>query len=817
MAANIALFSDSSYVDTVTNEEVEKIQASLTSIGGHNVSTFIGIGETNFSTALNGKHILLIPELEKGDLGSALSLSAENVISNFVVNGGGIIVNSDTGSNVTNFLNAVFGFSTVRGGATGTASLTGEEFGTAFAGGSSSLTDASGTYPLTTSSLPSGSTSIYETSTGTYVAILPYGSGKIIFLAYDWYSGTSSNNWETILENAILENNAPVITEGPSTTVNMSKNGSPTAFSQTLNATDANGDTLTWSINSPASNGTASVSGTGTSKSISYIPNTGYTGSDSFVVQVSDGSLIDTFTFNVTMTNDAPVANNGSFSTDEDTPISDIIPASDANGDSLTYSKVSDPSNGSVNIVSNVFTYIPNNNYSGSDSFTFKVNDGTSDSNTATITITVNAVNNAPVITEGTSITVSMSKNSSPTAFNKILNATDANGNTLTWSISSPAGNGTASASGTGTAKSISYIPTTGYTGSDSFVVQVSDGSLMDTITINVTITNNVPVASNGSFSTNENTPISDILPASDVNGESLTYTKVSDPSNGSVSFVSNVFHYTPNNNYSGTDSFTYKVNDGTTDSSVGTINITVTQINNAPVITEGTSTSVTLSKNGLPSAFSLTLNATDANGDILTWSISSPASNGIASVSGTGTSKSINYNPNTSYTGSDSFIVQVSDGYLIDTITVNVTINNTVPVANNDSFTATEDSSFSDLLPASDTNGDILTATKLTDPSKGTVSVNTSTGVFFYTPNANANGTDSFTYKVYDGTSYSSTATITINITAVNDPPFFTSPPIIFVNEDNTYTYSIYVSDIDTNTTITAPTKPAWLTLNSA
>ena len=98
-------------------------------------------------------------------------------------------------------------------------------------------------------------------------------------------------------------------------------------------------------------------------------------------------------------------------------------------------------------------------------------------------------VNTPPTITEGDSVNVTMSKNGSPIPFSLTLNATDPNaGQTLTWSISSVAGHGTATASGTGTSKSIGYTPTTNYVGGDSFIVQVSDGSGTDTITVNVTV-----------------------------------------------------------------------------------------------------------------------------------------------------------------------------------------------------------------------------------------------------------------------------------------------------------------------------------------
>jgi hypothetical protein len=99
---------------------------------------------------------------------------------------------------------------------------------------------------------------------------------------------------------------------------------------------------------------------------------------------------------------------------------------------------------------------------------------------------------------------------------------------------------------------------------------------------------------------------------------------------------------------------------------------------NDAPIITEGASINVTMSAS---TPFSLTLNATDANSDIITWSVSTLAGHGTASVSGTGTSKAIAYSPVSGFFGPDSFDVQVADGHGgIDTITVNVTITAVAP-----------------------------------------------------------------------------------------------------------------------------------------
>jgi len=98
--------------------------------------------------------------------------------------------------------------------------------------------------------------------------------------------------------------------------------------------------------------------------------------------------------------------------------------------------------------------------------------------------------------------------------------------------------------------------------------------------------------------------------------------------------------------------------------------------VNNPPVITESDPAAVTMSKNGLPDAFSLALHATDADGDLLTWSVSTPAGHGYALATGSGNATPILYAPDADYVGSDSFAVQVNDGFGgTDSLTVNVTI----------------------------------------------------------------------------------------------------------------------------------------------
>ena len=133
-----------------------------------------------------------------------------------------------------------------------------------------------------------------------------------------------------------------------------------------------------------------------------------------------------------------------------------------------------------------------------------------------------------------------------------------------------------------------------------------------------------------------------------------------------------------PNADWNGAETITFRATDPGALFSSDPATFTVTNVNDAPVITEGVTANVTMSVNGVPNPFALTLHATDVDiTDTLTWSILTQATHGTASATGTGASKVIGYTPTTDYAGSDSFVVQVSDGNGgTDTITVNVTIS---------------------------------------------------------------------------------------------------------------------------------------------
>lgn len=326
----------------------------------------------------------------------------------------------------------------------------------------------------------------------------------------------------------------------------------------------------------------------------------------------------------------------------------------------------------------------------------FLVNDGSANSNATTRNITITATNNAPVITQGTSSSVTMSEDASPTGFSLTLGATDAENNTLTWSVSGAASHGSASVTGTGNSKSIGYTPVANYNGSDSFLIQVSDGlGGTDTITVNVTIS----AGNDAPFSTVSPSISGTFHPGQILTANKGTWSDANDQTPGTISYAYEWrrFDDTSGNGLSvvgtnttytiqGADLAKYLVlrvtatDDGegspsTQSTSFDTDYVQV--LNSTPTITEGSAISKTIDEDNSPTTFSQTLTASDSDSDTLTWSVSTPASYGTATLTGSGSSRSVVYEPTANYHGTDSFVVSVTDIFGASaTTTFSLTIN---------------------------------------------------------------------------------------------------------------------------------------------
>jgi len=183
----------------------------------------------------------------------------------------------------------------------------------------------------------------------------------------------------------------------------VTEDANKTSFNVLSNDTDIDSDTLSikaGSVTTPNHGGVAVINGA----NIDYTPASNFNGEESFSYIASDGALdsnLTTVTITVTSVNDAPVANEQNITTNEDHADSITLTASDIDGDSLTYSITNTPQHGTLSGTVPNLTYTPVSNFNGQDSFTFKVNDGTIDSNEANVTITVNSVNDKPVADAG--------------------------------------------------------------------------------------------------------------------------------------------------------------------------------------------------------------------------------------------------------------------------------------------------------------------------------------------------------------------------------------------------------------------------------
>ncbi len=541
----------------------------------------------------------------------------------------------------------------------------------------------------------------------------------------------------------------------------------------TLIASDADNDPLTYSIVDNGSKGTATITDT-TMGGVNYVPNTNETGTDSFSFKASDGlfdSNVATITISISSVNDAPIAEDGSLSVNGNAPANGVLVAADVDSPILHYTIVSNGGQGTVTIAdaaTGAYNYMPNPNANGSDNFSFKANDGLSDSNIATITVNISPTNDAPIAQAGTLITIE------DEAKNGLLVATDLDSPALTYSIVNNDSQGLVTITDPATG-AYTYTPNPNANGLGTFTFKANDGladSNVATISVVINAVNDPPVAQAGTLTTNEDSAKNGLLVASDVDGPALSYSIVSNGSKGTVTITNaatGAYRYTPDSNASGSDSFTFSAIDGFSTSNTATVTITIASVNDPPVAQDGILIiAEDTAKNGV-------LVTTDVDSPALTYSVVGNGSKGTVTITDAATGGYL-YIPDPDANGSDSFSFKANDGLSdsnIATIAVTITAVNDAPVAEDGALTVDEDIPENDALEATDVENSVLVYSIVSNGSKGTATItNTETGAYSYTPDPNVNGNDSFSFKANDGLSDSNIATVTVTITDLNDPP---------------------------------------------
>ena len=568
------------------------------------------------------------------------------------------------------------------------------------------------------------------------------------------------------------------------------------------NDTDENGDRLSISGFSLTSQLSGAIAREG--DVLRYTPASGFSGNDSFRYSISDGNGgTDSATVNVTVSpapNQPPVAVNDSASMTAGTTatINAIANDNDPDGDALNITGLSNPLNGSANINGNQAIYIPGqspsgNPFTGRETFTYTISDGRGGVDSATISVTVNPPPNSVPVAVNDAITVN---GGGTTQIAVLTNDSDSDGDNLSISGTSPSVNGgTIVQNG----NELVYTTPTNFSGSnDSFIYSISDGrGGTDSATVNVTILNSPPVANNDAATVpfESNATLAVLANDSDPNGDSISISGLASISanGGTISQNGNQLVYSPPAEFSGNDSFTYSIADVRGAIASATVNLTVSQApNNVPVAVNDSATVNSGETVNIP----VLINDSDPDGDLLSIS-------GFASTSGNGgtiiqSGNQLAYTASASFTGNDSFSYSISDGRGgTDSATVNVTVVNSSPVANDDSATvnAGETVTLAVLANDSDPDGDSLSISGFSARSAAGAIISQNGSQLQYSSPGGFSGNDSFSYSISDGKGGTDVATVNINV--LNQSPVAVDDGTT-VNVGETATLAVLANDSD-------------------
>ena len=372
---------------------------------------------------------------------------------------------------------------------------------------------------------------------------------------------------------------------------------------------------------------------------------------------------------------------------------------------------MSGPQNGLITGSGSDLNYIPNANFNGNDSLTFKVSDGSLESNLAEVIFAVEAINDAPIAgtdeingTEDEFIIVEF-KHSDPDGDELNVQITASPENGFLWEE-----NGMTL-----------YFPNNHYNGKDEIRFTVSDGELTSKegiIMINLKPTNDAPVAKKLKVETQENKFTLITLAAEDIDGDSVSFDIIADPSHGTVSYVNeNTWKYTPNPQFSGVDYFLYRAKDSTVQSNLAKVTIYVKEENNAPVLQDST---FSMKEDG---SLPIKLAASDPEGDELTFIILENPTMGSL----TGIGPKYEYTPNANFNGTDQFTIKANDGMLDSntaTIRMMVSSENDAPSfvkLINTMSSGLRETPFRMKVEVEDVDNDELSLNVVKDPENGT------------------------------------------------------------------------------------------------
>ncbi|MGR4872430.1 Ig-like domain-containing protein, partial [Variovorax sp. LARHSF232] len=570
---------------------------------------------------------------------------------------------------------------------------------------------------------------------------------------------------------------------------------------------------------------------------IDFLPAADVNGAVSFDYTVTDslGALASaTVTINVIPVNDAArVVDPGiagqvfdaatatvTVTVAEDTPVDGRIAVLDPEGDLLNFTVDTPPAHGTVVInLDGTYTYVPDADYNGQDSFVIMVDDGQGNLTPATVIVEIGATQDAPRLVDpqipgqsfdpATGITTVTANEGQPV--DGAFGVVDPDGDALAITVDTPPAHGALVINPDGT---YTYTPEPGFSGEDSFVVIADDGNgNLTPIVIALNVLPEAPQlvdpqlpgqsfdAVTGTITVNaiEDLPVEGRIDALDLQGDLLNFTVDTPPAHGTVVInLDGSYTYTPDPDFSGEDSFIVMVDDGKGNLTPATVVVAIGATEDAPHLVDpqipgqsfdpATGITTVTANEGQPvdGAFGVV----DPDGDALAITVDTPPAHGALVINPDGT---YSYTPEPGFSGEDSFVVIADDGNgNLTPIVIELNVLPEAPqlvdpqlpgqsfdgITGTITVTALEDLPVEGRIEALDLQGDLLNFTVDTPPAHGTVVINLD-GSYTYTPDPDFNGEDSFVIMVDDGKGNLTPATVVVAIGATEDAPHLVDPQI--------------------------------------
>ena len=586
------------------------------------------------------------------------------------------------------------------------------------------------------------------------------GTDAFQYIAND---GLISSEPATIDFNILSVNDAP---EAHSDTLSAKEDFS-TMY--TLTAYDVDNDTLTFEIMSQPEKGNLTLTDDEKGYCV-FRPFDNVVGRDEFTFKVSDGHLessVATIQIIINNENDPPIIAEQSLTIDEDTPYTVILSVNDPENDPLFFKILLTGKNGNATMIDPIkgkVIYTPKPDVSGLDFFVYSVTDNQSEEQSATVTVTIEPVNDPPVaFQQQIDIFANESMTITLTAYD-----IDSPAEGFTYELIETPTQGYAP----GQPPVITYTPNNNYIGKDQLTFRVHDNEGESNTGIIIFNVLSPPDA----IGTEDN-DLSIDLPVYVV---FETY-----PQHGELQGVPPNLIYQPVENFFGKDTFTYKINDNEKE-----FVVYISPVNDAPVIEIQNPLPPLQTSENIP--LNIDINSYDVDGDELQIKWEQPAHGSV-----TGNASQMVYSPYPNFSGKDSFWIDAFDGYVNTRLTIEILVGkiNKAPIASDRTLEGLEDQSMEILLQAMDPDYDPISYTIATYPEHGKLS-GTPPSVI-YQPDLNYHGNDSFEFTASDGVLTSNVGQIHINILPQNDPPVALNSLLDAIEDENTDS-TFLASDID-------------------